>query len=195
MTTYSNILACESHGRRNLAGYSPWGHKESNTTEHTQPPPWIVKNPKSQWPKQGSVCVCLTSPRRMELVSSGQLQGPWGAQPLPSCSSALCASAAKVSLGIVSLVQQQGQKDQKGTVPLLKSTSWELQPPLLLTFHWPECGWPSQGGGWAFLWLQGWGRGGCDGHLQTNDARHPEMWPVVPHHKEFPQVPVGYWGL
>ena len=23
-----------SHGRRSLAGYSPWGHKESDTTEH-----------------------------------------------------------------------------------------------------------------------------------------------------------------
>ena len=28
------FLAGESHGRRSLAGYSPWGHKESDTTEH-----------------------------------------------------------------------------------------------------------------------------------------------------------------
>ena len=27
MTTHSSILAWESHGQRNLAGYSPWGHK------------------------------------------------------------------------------------------------------------------------------------------------------------------------
>ena len=27
------VLAGESHGRRSLAGYSPWGHKESATTE------------------------------------------------------------------------------------------------------------------------------------------------------------------
>ena len=26
----------ESHGQRSLAGYSPWGHKESDTTKHTQ---------------------------------------------------------------------------------------------------------------------------------------------------------------
>ena len=26
--TPSSILAWESHGRRSLAGYSPWGHKE-----------------------------------------------------------------------------------------------------------------------------------------------------------------------
>ena len=27
------FLPGESHGQRSLAGYSPWGHKESNTTE------------------------------------------------------------------------------------------------------------------------------------------------------------------
>ena len=26
------FLPGESHGQRNLAGYSPWGHKESDTT-------------------------------------------------------------------------------------------------------------------------------------------------------------------
>ena len=28
------FLPEESHGQRSLAGYSPWGHKESDTTEH-----------------------------------------------------------------------------------------------------------------------------------------------------------------
>ena len=32
---HSSILACNIHGHRNLVGYSPWGHKESDTTEHT----------------------------------------------------------------------------------------------------------------------------------------------------------------
>ena len=27
-------LLGKSHGQRSLAGYSPWGHKESDTTEH-----------------------------------------------------------------------------------------------------------------------------------------------------------------
>ena len=27
------FLPGESHGQRNLVGYSPWGHKESDTTE------------------------------------------------------------------------------------------------------------------------------------------------------------------
>ena len=33
MAMYSSILAGEIHGQRSLAGYSPWGHKESDTTE------------------------------------------------------------------------------------------------------------------------------------------------------------------
>ena len=33
MATHSCILAWESHGQRSLEGYSPWGHKESDTTE------------------------------------------------------------------------------------------------------------------------------------------------------------------
>ena len=28
-------MAGEAHAQRSLAGYSPWGHKESDTTEHT----------------------------------------------------------------------------------------------------------------------------------------------------------------
>ena len=31
------FLPEESPGQRSLAGYSPWGHKESDTTEHTRP--------------------------------------------------------------------------------------------------------------------------------------------------------------
>ena len=33
MGTYSSVLAWETHGRRSLAGHSPWGRKESDTTE------------------------------------------------------------------------------------------------------------------------------------------------------------------
>ena len=33
MATHSSILAWRSHGQRSLAGYSPWGHKESDMTE------------------------------------------------------------------------------------------------------------------------------------------------------------------
>ena len=33
MATYSDFLSGESHGQRRLAGYSPWGRKELDTTE------------------------------------------------------------------------------------------------------------------------------------------------------------------
>ena len=33
MVTHSSILAGESHGQRSLVGYSPWGHKELDTTQ------------------------------------------------------------------------------------------------------------------------------------------------------------------
>ena len=34
MAAHSSILSGKSHGQRSLAGYSPWGHKEPDTTEH-----------------------------------------------------------------------------------------------------------------------------------------------------------------
>ena len=33
MATHSSILAWKIPGQWNLVGYSPWGHKESDTTE------------------------------------------------------------------------------------------------------------------------------------------------------------------
>ena len=33
MATRSSILPGESHGQKSLVGHSPWGHKESDTTE------------------------------------------------------------------------------------------------------------------------------------------------------------------
>ena len=33
---YSFQYSGKFHGQRSLAGYSPWGHKESDETEHTQ---------------------------------------------------------------------------------------------------------------------------------------------------------------
>ena len=35
MATHSSILAWRIHRQRSLVGYSPWGHKESDTTEAT----------------------------------------------------------------------------------------------------------------------------------------------------------------
>ena len=35
MATHSSILAWKIHGQRSPVGYSPWGCKESDTTEHS----------------------------------------------------------------------------------------------------------------------------------------------------------------
>ena len=35
MATHSGVLAWESHWQRSFMGYSPWGHKESDTIEAT----------------------------------------------------------------------------------------------------------------------------------------------------------------
>ena len=35
------FLPGESHGQRSLVGYSPWGHKESDMTEHTHDTPGL----------------------------------------------------------------------------------------------------------------------------------------------------------
>ena len=40
MATHSGILAGESHGQRSLVGYSPWGRKELDMTEHMNHLPW-----------------------------------------------------------------------------------------------------------------------------------------------------------
>ena len=34
MAIHSVLLPGESHGQRSLVGYSPWGRKELDTTEH-----------------------------------------------------------------------------------------------------------------------------------------------------------------
>ena len=34
IVTHSCILPGKSYEQRSLVGYSPWGHKESDTTEH-----------------------------------------------------------------------------------------------------------------------------------------------------------------
>ena len=44
------LLLGESHGRRSLIGYSPWGHKELDMTEqlHFFFPAYLPKNPMNR---------------------------------------------------------------------------------------------------------------------------------------------------
>ena len=41
MATHSSILAWKIPWTRNLAGYSPWGHKDSDTTERLPLAYWV----------------------------------------------------------------------------------------------------------------------------------------------------------
>ena len=38
MAPHSSTVAWKIHGQRSLAGYSPWGHKELDTTEKAMAP-------------------------------------------------------------------------------------------------------------------------------------------------------------
>ena len=42
MATHSSTLAGKSHGQRSLVGCSPWGHKESDTSERLLATPWTA---------------------------------------------------------------------------------------------------------------------------------------------------------
>ena len=43
MTTQSSILAWRIPWTRSLVGYSPWGHKDSDTTEQLSTIQWLPK--------------------------------------------------------------------------------------------------------------------------------------------------------
>ena len=46
MANHSNILAWEIPWSEELEGCSPWGHEESDTTEHTYPQRRLFKHPE-----------------------------------------------------------------------------------------------------------------------------------------------------
>ena len=49
MATHSSILAGECYGQRSLAGYRPWGHKESDTTERLTHTHWLSRVIIGNW--------------------------------------------------------------------------------------------------------------------------------------------------
>ena len=57
----SVFLPGEFHGQRSLAGYSPWGHKESDTTEGLNHHHLLYKTtsePWGEWPSEGPERFC-----------------------------------------------------------------------------------------------------------------------------------------
>ena len=70
------FLAGEAHGWRSLAGYGPWGRRESATTEQ--------RNKKNKWSSEGVSFFCDRGRERVLGVSSGA-QGRVGFQSWYDC--------------------------------------------------------------------------------------------------------------
>ena len=49
MTTHSVLLPGKSHKQRSLAGYSPWGYKESDTTGQLSTHTHFIRGPISKY--------------------------------------------------------------------------------------------------------------------------------------------------
>ena len=78
MATHSHVLAWRIPWMRNLAGRSPRGHKESDTTEATERSGLISRFPGGRWGggwAQGSLHTCVPTramPCSQRLISSEQ---------------------------------------------------------------------------------------------------------------------------
>ena len=74
MATHSSILAGESHGQRSLLGYSPWGCKESDPTEHACV--CIAQKPSftEQLASQSSHRETVSLPERVPLTWAGRVK-------------------------------------------------------------------------------------------------------------------------
>ena len=102
MTIHSSILAWRTHGQRSLMGYSPWGHKASDTTEETElacrqgnnsqtlpsAAPWALPWPLALCRRAGPPCWFQlwagpaggrTFSRALDLTSRPELARRWGA--------------------------------------------------------------------------------------------------------------------
>ena len=70
------LLPGESHGQRSLAGYSPWGHKEWNTTEWLMLSPLSFREIKRGWPAgEGSRAQNLEAGVIKNWLHQGPIQG------------------------------------------------------------------------------------------------------------------------
>ena len=69
MATHSSILPGESHGQRSLVGYSPWGYKESDTTEQAHTYAYMEEMCTTRMP--WFLTHCPVYPQQKILVDSG----------------------------------------------------------------------------------------------------------------------------
>ena len=76
MATHPSTLAWEIHGQRSLEGYSPWGHKKSDTTEQL-----TLTSLRSHTVTQPCLCIeamtqVLTEPGRRETIPNLHREWP-----------------------------------------------------------------------------------------------------------------------
>ena len=79
MATHSIFLPVESHGERSLVGYSPWGRKESDTTEQLTVEDWkgLMVWKEVVWPRLRGV----VTEHELSISASVPLSG--ASSPLP----------------------------------------------------------------------------------------------------------------
>ena len=85
MATHSSILAWRIPWRGCLAGYGPWGHKESDRTEQLSMHIWALNSPIL-----GRRLLPLQSPASQSQASAGPLAAP---QDLPALEDERCCQA------------------------------------------------------------------------------------------------------
>ena len=88
MAAHSSILAGVSHGQRSLVGYSPRGHKESDTPER------LIRHTQSRFFTKHSEKTCSYSGRLWKQRTQGcgadrdtdfQMKGTWGVMAGVGC--------------------------------------------------------------------------------------------------------------
>ena len=83
MATHSSILAWEIP-QRSLAGYSPWGPTESNTTEHTYIHIWYREKKVKSLSRVRFFVTPWTVAYQAPLSMGFSRQGYWSGLPFPS---------------------------------------------------------------------------------------------------------------
>ena len=70
MAIHSSLPAWKIHGQRSLVGYSPWRHKQLDTTEHTHT---LVRIRSSWFPSSPHLCflVLIHSQNNIHFVTKG----------------------------------------------------------------------------------------------------------------------------
>ena len=132
MATHSSTLAWKIHGRRSLVGYSPWGRKESDTTErlHFHFSLSCIREGNGN-PLQ---CSCLENPRDGRAwwaavygVTQSQTWLTW----LSSSSSSINIRwASQVALVVKNLPANAGDVRNMGSIPGLGRSPGEHGNPL-----------------------------------------------------------------